>query len=55
MLAPESIKMQRGIHMTNKKNIHDLFMTMIFEYPSVISRSMSSVSPEMRNDLKSQL
>ncbi len=44
-----------GIHTINIQKIHERFTTMIFWVHSVISRSMSSVSPLIRKDLKSQL
>lgn len=55
MLIPESHRITIGIQSMNNANIHDLLIIIISAYPSPTRRSISSVSPDMLNDLKSQL
>ena len=55
ILIPERIRMDIGNQRVNNANTHDLLMINIRLYPSAINLSTSTVSPEMLNDLKSQL
>ena len=55
ILIPERIRMDIGNQRVNNANTHDLLMINSRLYPSAISLSTSTVSPEMLKDLKSQL
>ncbi len=55
ILNHESQSITSGIHNMSNAKIHDLFIIMICVYHSRTRRSMSSVSHEILNDLKSQL
>ena len=54
ILTQERERMTRGIQSIKREKIQDRLMIMIVWYHSAISFSISSVSHEIRNDLKSQ-
>lgn len=55
ILIPESMRIHIGNQRVNTANTHDLLTIMSRWYHSEMSLSISTVSPEMLNDLKSQL